>query len=325
MPAGRGIILPKGWLRRLERSDNQDDRIAGAAFRAAFEALISSRGDGIGQGDRIYNIVNGTELIRADRIVLRNSADALIDALIVENDVVKIGTRIYIGEDAWIDKGPPPYILFKADGYMNVFGRSFGADSDLSRYYGPYRSDVSSCTKLNAALAETNAGVIYRNGVIDGAEPLTSFQESTALTAPTFSIQTEHGPGDTALGNDIKVTASYEAFGSLSGYGAPIGGEPSAQVKLYETIGGGSETLIDTYDIDADVGVVGRNETFSGGIGAEGVPFGSYSGEDIIQATVEVTRSNSASTARIYRWELTARSMLGTSSQRLSVQTEEQP
>lgn len=314
----REIFLPKEWIGRLENADDPASRMAGAAFRALFEANISVTGDGVGRGDRIAGLVAGTELIRADRIVMRNSENALVDALVIENDLVMVGERIYIGPDLWLD-APTATLVAKSGAYMNVFGSNFGADDDLLEWYGTYRSDVSTCTKANAVAAKTNDGHLWQEGVqITGAGIQTSDAESDSTAGPTFSITATHGPGNTANGNDITLTASYEC--DASGSSGSSWGNPSAQLKLYEKIGAGSETLLATYALPGDFGSANSANSFE--------PPGLFTGFQTMSGTIpDVVRTNSASTTRVYRWELSGQSglVLPVYRQRLTFHSSEPP
>lgn len=270
-------------------------------LEASSRALVSAAGgaDKI-TGDRFDDIAAGRESI-----------------LIGEN--VTVGTRFDIGllANFWLQGGELPLQFMTKDGSMLVMGPGFGAVEDLLFWFGAFSADASVCTKENCVFAFTTDGKIYQDGALISNDVLTSSAESTSPNPPTFSIQTIHGPGDTANGNDITVRASYELL--ASGSSTSGWGNPSAQLKLYETIGAGVEALIDTYDIPGDFGTASAEASFE--------PPGLFYGFQRLNGTVEVVRSNSAATARTFRWELTARSIsTGLSvSQRLAINTTEQP
>jgi hypothetical protein len=299
------IVIPVFWINLIRNgvtfkgeSIIPPDPMAAGAFEALFRAATSPDGTSKIVGDRFASIANGKEAVYiGERAVVGSRFD--------------IGTLL----NFWLQGGATPLQFMTNEGSMLTLGPGFGVSSDLLFWFGGFAAGAETCTKENGVLALTTNGKIYQGGVLTSSDTETSTAESDS-TSGSLSIQTTHGPGDTANGNDITVRASYSFY--ATGSSSTPWSDPSAQLKLWETIGAGAETLVDTYDLPADFGTASSLVAFE--------PPALFTGFQQMSGSIEEVRTNAAATTRVYRWELVSRSaVLTPTMQYVNVNTTEPP
>jgi len=147
-------------------------------------------------------------------------------------------------------------------------GPGFGASNDLLMWFGPAVAQ-SAMTKGNATFWMDTGGAAYFGGALLSG----TLSNSSTGTETNVPVSNTLGPFGTN-GNPIGVNWSYTwtRQGYRTGNSTPSGGF-SAVVRLYRTIAGGAETLVDTktvtgsisYEYDAGEGITSFLETASQG------------------------------------------------------------
>jgi hypothetical protein len=237
--------------------------------------------------------------VQADGTVVMQNAiigSALISELVVDKltggsldaDITLEGTLNLGGGKIVFDNGV----------FMKVQGVSFGASSDLIEWYGPSGA-VSSCTKANAITYLGTDGSAYFGGTLT-AGVLTNSVTGSSIAVPS---ETFVGPFGTN-GDPIVVVHTYsfiKQYWREGNQSNGVSGSTDATLKLWQTIGSGSEVLIGTRTVDGN-----HVTTFDPTLGQTDVletMSGSWTYTDNVGGTLP----------RVYRWSLEARSTVSVS------------
>lgn len=297
---GRRLNLTKGLV-AFASSAGDSVSASMAAARAQYTVRLTA-GTVVTGLELVADAATNTSVfavaVDAFKIYNGSSNDAIFE---VSGGVTRVKTAIMgllqvdkitggtLGADIDVGAGR---ITYDNGSYMRCQGTGFGASSDLVDWFGPSMA-ISSMTKANASFYLGTDGSAYFGGTLS-AGTLTNKAQSTSLAVPSDITV---GPFGTN-GNPINVAYSfyYHNYAIRTGnQTGSITGSDSATLKLWQTIGGGSETLLYTKN-----------------------PTGSYTAEyDAENNWTLVNITNSASytytdniggTAnRTYRWELAAK------------------
>lgn len=136
--------------------------------------------------------------------------------------------------------------------FMKVTGAPFGSINQFIEWYGPYSTDLTTCTEANATYYLKTDGSAYFGGALL-AGTLKNSVQGTNLTSANTAIL---GPFS-SNGNQITITASfvYRGYNSfpgtsagLSAYNAVTKANPTFSIGLYRDVGSGY-SLVSTISV----------------------------------------------------------------------------
>lgn len=142
-------------------------------------------------------------------------------------------------------------IVLDTGTHMKVIGVGFGANNDLVEWYGP-KMEIAACTKANAITYVGMDGSAYFGGSLK-AGTLYNAQRTTNTQVPTEVICGPYATNGKAKTIVISYSFSEQwRYSQMDQGGYSYSGTPYADIEIYRTVAGGTETRITTVRFTGD-------------------------------------------------------------------------